>query len=193
MTTANKVTIIRILLTPPFVVQLLYYFRDGNELDRLSAALIFAIAAVLDGVDGYIARRYNQRSRLGAVLDPVADKLMLVSAIMLLSLYSQTRVHMIPTWVTAVVLSKDAILLIGMAVVYYTCGKVQITTRLIGKVTTVLQMFLVLWALLKWDERWLWNLALATAVLTGVSGFLYVRDGIKQLGKSPLSLPDHRL
>src|SRR5438874_11191790 len=74
MTTANKITIFRILLIPFFVVEVLYYMKTGNETHRLSAILAFGIAAICDGVDGYIARRYNQRSELGAILDPLADK-----------------------------------------------------------------------------------------------------------------------
>ena len=85
MTTANKITILRILLIPFFVVELIYYVRSGNEAHRLAALLSFAIAAVLDGVDGYIARRYNQISELGKILDPLADKLLLVSGIVALS------------------------------------------------------------------------------------------------------------
>src|SRR6185295_6973655 len=85
MTTANKITILRILLVPFFIAQVLYYVGNGGELYRLLAILSFAIAAISDGVDGYIARRYNQRSELGAILDPLADKLLLVSAVILLS------------------------------------------------------------------------------------------------------------
>src|ERR1039457_7517652 len=85
MTTANKITIFRILLIPFFVVEVLYCMKSGNEVHRLSAILIFATAAICDGVDGYIARRYNQKSELGAILDPLADKLLLVSGIVLLS------------------------------------------------------------------------------------------------------------
>ncbi len=79
MTTANKITILRILLIPFFVVELIYYVRTGNEIHRLAAILCFAVAAICDGVDGYIARRYNQISELGKILDPLADKLLLVS------------------------------------------------------------------------------------------------------------------
>ncbi len=81
MTTANKITILRILLIPFFVVELIYYVETGNEIHRLVAILSFAIAAILDGVDGYIARHYNQNSELGEILDPLADKLLLVSGI----------------------------------------------------------------------------------------------------------------
>ena len=70
MTTANKITIIRILLVPFFVVQVLYYTNTGNEWYWLFALLCFAVAAISDGVDGYIARRYNQISELGKMIDP---------------------------------------------------------------------------------------------------------------------------
>lgn len=196
MTTANKVTIFRILLVPAFVVQLLYYFESGNPRDRVFALVFFAVAAILDGVDGYIARRYNQKSHLGMVLDPLADKMLLLSGICLLSLikadWAERMPAWIPTWVTAVVLSKDAILLVGMAVVYYTCGRVKIVPRLTGKVATALQFVLVILVLLQWQAV-VWHLALVTAVLTGISGVQYLRDGVQQLGQSPLSFPDHRL
>ena len=81
MTTANKITILRILLIPFFVVEVLYYARTGNELHRLLGILTFAVAAVCDGVDGYIARHYNQRSELGAILDPLADIILSVSGV----------------------------------------------------------------------------------------------------------------
>lgn len=199
MTTANKVTIFRILLVPAFVVQLLYYFRSGDDVDRIVALLIFTVAAILDGVDGYIARRYNQKSELGAVLDPLGDKLLLLSAICLLSINKDAWVPRfgedgwIPTWLTAIVVSKDMILLLGMALVYYTCGKIKFTHRIIGKVATVLQIAVVMWTLLQWSAHWLWYLALVAGITTAVSGVLYIRDGMKQLSQSPLSSPDHRL
>jgi len=74
MTTANKITILRILLIPFFVVELGLFPRNRQRVHRLLALLTFAVTAILDGVDGYIARRYNQRSELGAILDPLADQ-----------------------------------------------------------------------------------------------------------------------
>src|SRR5882762_4820749 len=98
MTTANKITILRILLIPFFVVEVLYYVKNGNEVHRLLAILSFAVAAICDGIDGYIARRYNQRSELGAILDPLADKLLLVSGIVVLSFEHRPRFDTIPLW-----------------------------------------------------------------------------------------------
>jgi cardiolipin synthase (CMP-forming) len=191
MTTANKVTISRILLIPVFIVLILYYFNTGQEWHRVAGLLVFAVAAILDGVDGYIARRYNQRSELGAILDPLGDKLLLVSGVVLLSLHSSTYVNIyhIPLWVTATIISRDAVILIGMVVVQVTCGKTKVHPRILGKIATVLQMIMVLWTLLKWNERWASYWAFSAAVTTGISGLFYVWDGIRQLSASPHSLP----
>src|SRR5580693_6946910 len=107
MTTANKITIVRALLVPFFIVQVLYYAGSGNEWFRLGAIISFAIAAAADGLDGYVARHYNQRSELGAILDPLADKLLLVSGIVLLSFSNQHYLKVIPTWVMVTIISRD--------------------------------------------------------------------------------------
>src|SRR5438128_9662171 len=133
MTTANKITILRILLIPFFVVQVLYYVKDGEEFHRLLAILSFAVAAICDGVDGYLARRYNQRSELGAILDPLADKLLLVSAIVLLSRHDKPTLDRIPFWLTMTVIGRDVILLLGLIVIHYTCGIIKVKPHLIGK------------------------------------------------------------
>jgi CDP-diacylglycerol--glycerol-3-phosphate 3-phosphatidyltransferase len=188
MTTANKITILRVLLIPFFVLELLYYIRTGNEAHRWLAFLSFAVAAICDGVDGYVARRYNQRSELGAILDPTADKLLLVSAIVLLSL-NNSRLAQIPLWLTSIIIGRDVILTIGVAVIHYTCGKVTVRPHFIGKVATVLQMATVLWILLKINPSWLEIWTTAAAACTGGSGVLYVLDGIRQLSTSPTSAP----
>jgi cardiolipin synthase len=187
MTTANKVTIVRILLVPFFIVQVLYYGNSGDELHRLLALLAFAVAAISDGVDGYIARRYNQRSELGAILDPLADKLLLVSGAILMSLSNAPYLDRIPLWFVATILSRDAIILLGSAVIYYVCGKVVVRARLVGKIATVLQMITVLWGLLKWEHQNLIHWALSAALFTGVSGIFYLLDGVRQLSASPAS------
>ena len=190
MTTANKVTIVRILLIPLFIALLLYYFKTGDEAYRVTALVCFAVAAILDGVDGYIARRYNQHSELGAILDPLADKLLLVSGIVLLSLHSppELRITRLPLWMTVTVISRDALLLIGTVLIQMICGKAAVRPRLLGKVATVLQMITVLWTLLKWSDRWLDYWTPAAAICTGISGLLYLWDGTRQLSASPKSL-----
>jgi cardiolipin synthase (CMP-forming) len=187
MTTANKITILRILLIPFFVVETLYYTKNGNELHRSLALLSFAIAAICDGVDGYVARRYNQRSELGAILDPLADKLLLVSGIVVLSFDHAPYLESVPLWLTGTIIGRDMLILIGMVVIQLMVGKVKVRPRIIGKVATVLQMVVVIWIMLKWDDNWLHVLALATAICTGVSGLLYVLDGSRQLSAHPSS------
>ena len=185
MTTANKITILRILLVPFFMAEVLYYVGSGNELYRLLAILAFAIAAISDGVDGYLARHYNQRSELGAILDPLADKLLLVSGIVLLSLNHAPYFEQIPLWLTMTIIGRDVIILIGLVVIHFTVGKVIVHPRIIGKVATVLQMTVVLWTLLRWDAHWLFIWNVGAAVFTGGSGLLYVYDGIRKLSASP--------
>jgi cardiolipin synthase (CMP-forming) len=193
MTTANKITILRILLIPFFVVELIYYLQTANEVHRLLALLTFAVTAILDGVDGYIARRYNQKSELGAILDPLADKMLLVSGIITLSLNHASFLGQIPLWLTGTILGRDLLVITGIAVVRLTVGKVIVRPRLMGKIATVFQMILVVWILLDWDRdlngRWLKVWMLGAGICTGLSGLLYVWDGMKQLGSHPASLP----
>jgi cardiolipin synthase (CMP-forming) len=196
MTTANKVTILRILLIPFFVVEVLYFVKTGNDIHRAGALITFAVAAICDGVDGYIARHYNQFSELGAMLDPLADKLLLVSGVVVLSFDHDDVIGQIPLWLTGTIIGRDILLLIGLGVIYMTVGKVKVRPRILGKVATVLQMICVLWILLLWDKSFnpLWFKAwtLAAALCTGGSGLLYVWDGVRQLSSSPSSLASNR-
>ena len=187
MTTANKITIIRILLIPFFVTEMIYYTRTGDEFHRLIALICFAVAAISDGVDGYIARRYNQRSELGAFLDPMADKLLLVSAIVVLSFDNGSHLARIPLWVTTTIISRDLLLLFGAAVIHYTVGALTVKPRMVGKLATVLQMTMVIWGLLKWDAVWFNRWCVTAAIAAGVAWAFYVWDGMRQLSKSPKS------
>jgi CDP-diacylglycerol--glycerol-3-phosphate 3-phosphatidyltransferase len=191
MTTANKVTIFRILLVPFFIVQILYYADATNEAARewyrLAALLTFAVAALCDGLDGYIARRYNQRSELGAILDPLADKLLLVSAIVLLSRHDKPGLDRIPLWLTMMVIGRDVILMIGLVIIHYTCGVVKVKPHWIGKAATVLQMAVVLWIMLRWPSNWLRIWIWGAGACTAISGLLYVFEGTRQISSSPIS------
>ncbi len=191
MTTANKVTILRMLLIPFFVVEALYYVKTGNEIFRILATLAFAIAAICDGVDGYIARHYNQRSELGAVLDPLADKLLLVSGIVLFTFDHHPYFGSIPLWLTGTIIGRDLIILIGYGVIHATIGKVKVRPHMTGKIATVLQMLSIVWILLKWDAQfppaWFAIWTYGAAICTGISGLLYVWEGMRQLSSHPHS------
>jgi CDP-diacylglycerol--glycerol-3-phosphate 3-phosphatidyltransferase len=189
MTTANKITIMRILLVPFFVVQVLYYFEGGVEWHRWVALASFAVAAVSDGVDGYIARHYNQRSELGSILDPLADKLLLVSGIVLLSLHREQYLPRLPLWLVTTVISRDALLVLGSVIIHYVGGHVNVRPHFTGKIATVLQMTCVVWGLLKWNTDWLQAWAVGATLCTAVSGVIYVWAGVHQLSASPASSP----
>ena len=187
MTTANKITIARILLVPVFVVQLLYYMRSGDDWNRIFALIAFALAAISDGLDGYIARHYNQRSELGTILDPLADKLLLVSAVILLSLDSSGYLTRIPLWLTVLIISRDVLVPIGVFVVHHLCGKVALRPRIAGKVATVFQIGVVLWILLQWSEKALGYWIFSAAFFTTLSFIIYMVDGVRKLNASPVS------
>ena len=156
---------------------------------RLTAFVLFIVAAVTDYVDGHLARSRKQETDLGRLLDPLADKLLLISGIVLLSFKNEPYLDRLPMWLTVTILSRDMLILIGMVVIHYICGRVTVRPALVGKMATVLQMTCVLWALLQWPARWLFIWALGAAICTGVSGMIYVYDGVRQLSASPSSSP----
>src|SRR6266550_7343842 len=173
MTTANKITIFRILLVPFFIVEVLSYVDDGDELHRFLAIAAFLLASLCDGVDGYIARRYNQRSELGAILDPLADKLLVVSGIVVLTFDRRPYLESVPLWLTGTIIGRDLLILIGMVVIHTTVWKVAVRARIPGKIATVLQMVIVVWILLKWEHRWLAVMIWGAAICTAISGAFY--------------------
>lgn len=186
MTTANKITIFRILLVPLFAYEILSFRESGIQMERWLALAAFATAAILDGVDGFIARHYHQKSELGAVLDPAADKLLLAAGVVLLSL-EHPHLNRLPLWLILAIISRDTILLLGLIIVHITVGRCVVRPRWTGKVATVLQMTVVLWALLKLPVNLQTYIAGGAAILTVISGIQYLYDGGRQLSASPRS------
>ncbi|MBV9127532.1 MAG: CDP-diacylglycerol--glycerol-3-phosphate 3-phosphatidyltransferase [Verrucomicrobia bacterium] len=188
MTLPNKITIVRIGLIPIFVLLAVYYGdsvreREPEEWERFAAIVVFLIAAASDGLDGYIARRYNQRSRLGAILDPIADKGLLLAG--LLTLTFTDWGYRFPLWFPVLVISRDIIVVAGSFGLHYLNGTVQVRPRWTGKIATVLQMIAIAWVMLGF--RWpppQWPVV-AAGVFTFLSGIAYVRDGIGQLQGHP--------
>src|SRR6266480_579942 len=190
MTTANKITVARILVIPAFVTMAIYYGQsiqpgDPLEWQRFTAIAIFLIAAVSDGLDGYIARHYKQRSALGAILDPIADKGLLLSGIITLSISNWSEVDpdygRFPAWFPVLVISRDAVILLGSAVLHILNGKVRVRPSWTGKVATVLQMAAIAWVMLQMRIIPLIYIVCAAGFFTLVSGVIYVRDGVRQL------------
>lgn len=190
MTTANKITVLRILMIPAFVTMAIYYgesIQRGNPLEwqRLAAILIFLLASVSDGLDGYVARRYKQRSSLGVILDPIADKGLLLSGIITLSISNWSQVGpaygKFPIWFPVLVITRDAVILVGAVVLYLLNGKVRVRPSWTGKVATVLQMIAIAWVMLQFHFIPLFVVVICAALFTFVSGVVYVLEGMRQL------------
>jgi cardiolipin synthase len=190
MTTANKITVVRILMIPVFVTLAIYYgesIQEGSPQDwmRFMAITVFLLAALSDGLDGYVARRYNQRSSLGVILDPIADKGLLLSGIITLSIsnWSQVDPHYgkFPAWFPVLVITRDAVILIGSAVLHILNGTVRVRPSWTGKVATVLQMAAIAWVMLQMRIPPLIYVVFAAGLFTLISGMIYVRDGVRQL------------
>jgi CDP-diacylglycerol--glycerol-3-phosphate 3-phosphatidyltransferase/cardiolipin synthase len=185
MTFATKITIVRILLVPVFVLCVLYYsegYKDGqpDERWRIAAAIVFAAASVSDWIDGWIARRFNQKSRLGATLDPLADKGLMLSALLTLSFVAwPTR---LPLWFPVLIISRDLLSIAGAFLINNQSGKVEIRPHWTGKTATFLQMTTICWVLFTLPHALPWMIA--SAVFTVLSGALYIRDGLGQLHDS---------
>jgi cardiolipin synthase len=176
----NWLTTLRILLIPVFVT-LLVYRRAGLAL------MVFCLASLTDMLDGYIARVQGLQTRLGAFLDPVADKLLLTSGFVTL-----TWLKVIPFWITAVVVSRDVVLSIGVLVIHVAGGTVHPAPTWIGKMSTVFQMLTVLAAMAAVYFHLLPTfittlLAWVTAAFTITSGLQYIIRGLKQL-ETPTSV-----
>jgi CDP-diacylglycerol--glycerol-3-phosphate 3-phosphatidyltransferase len=198
MTFANKITVARIGLIPVFVGFAIYYSQGvaaerPEEWLRWAALGVFALAAASDGLDGYVARRYNQRTELGAVLDPIADKGLLLAAILTLS-FSSWR-YALPVWFGVLVVARDLIVMTGAVVLVLLQRKVAVRPTWSGKAATALQMTALIAVMLQPDAllapvrlngralQWVWlDLPVfLAAFFTAVSGIGYSTLAIAQL------------
>ena len=172
LTIPNLITLFRIILTPLFIIFLI----QGNY---RKAFVVFVLAGVSDMADGLIARTWQQKSRLGSYLDPLADKLLMAASFVTLSIY-----HQIPSWLTVVVLSRDVVLAVGVVIFRLADIPLVIRPSLAGKWTTTFQLITVGFVLL--NKIWAFPpLVLpvffwVTGALTIISGMQYFYRGIKQ-------------
>lgn len=160
MSLPNQITIFRILIIPVFIGLLLYYDDSARlgevvEAYRIWAFVLFILAAVSDGIDGFIARRFKQRSEFGAVMDPLADKCLLLSAIITLAYIKGPWLFNLPLWFLILVLSRDAILIIGFICLHLFARNYKVRPHWTGKGSTVAQMMVVSMILLRFDEAWI--------------------------------------
>jgi len=186
MNIANKISTFRILSVPFFIATLVYYepFRDYL---RFVALGIFILGVFSDLADGYIARKSKQQSRAGLVLDPLGDKLLLISAFIMLYIIKDLPLGVkFPLWATLIIISRDAIILLGVVVIYVVKQRMDISPTRWGKLTTTFQMLAVIAVLLQFEFAFLfWWVAVLFTVISGAD---YVKRGFKVL----YALDNHR-
>jgi cardiolipin synthase (CMP-forming) len=183
VTTASKITVARICLVPVYVALVFYYghtVKSGHAVESLRgwALGVFVFAAVTDGVDGWVARRFDQCSEFGAFIDPIADKALLLSGVISLSCVDWGEPGWcLPWWFAAVVLLRDSIILGGIRILWSYRREVRVAPHWTGKVTTVCQMMALGWVMLR--VTWLppFYPCLVAAVFTVWSGIAYIRQG----------------
>jgi cardiolipin synthase (CMP-forming) len=128
LTAANQLTLLRMLLIPAFVILVLYGYLGW-------ALTVFVTAGVTDGLDGVIARR-TQRTTLGAWLDPMADKLLLVTTFVVLALPGLNLANPVPVWLTVCIISRDVVIILTVAVVNLAIGRRTFRPSIFGKIAT---------------------------------------------------------
>lgn len=176
LTIPNLLTVLRILITPAFVVAFV------NK-DYTLSLFLFFLAGVTDGLDGFIARFFNQKSKLGALLDPLADKVLLMTTYICLGI-----VKWVPVWLAVLVVSRDLLILGGIGLLSFLGVdiKEQIKPSFLSKINTLVQIVLVLEILGLKSKLWspflpLNHLYLGVGIFTFLSGLSYVWRGVSYL------------
>ncbi|MGD9158924.1 MAG: CDP-alcohol phosphatidyltransferase family protein [Desulfobacteraceae bacterium] len=177
MTIPNIITMIRILLTPIFVI---YLIND----QLLTGLVILVICGVSDGLDGFIARVFKQKSKLGSYLDPLADKIILMSAFIALSIRG-----FLPSWLSVTVISRDVLILIGVIILYLTGVDLNIKPVISSKITTCFQFTTVIAVLAReylipYQDYYIY-LYYVTALFTIISFLQYLYQWQKMMADKP--------
>lgn len=175
MNLPNTLTVIRVLLIPAFVILIINHSFGW-------ALIIFAIAGITDGLDGLLARLTRQKTELGAYLDPIADKLLLISSYLSLAI-----VEILPGWLSVIVITRDVIILLGILVIMLISRPPAIHPSFVSKLTTTFQILTVLLALLSGYESFFKQLTpiaiYITTFLTILSGIHYIYIGTRILNQ----------
>ena len=141
LTPANQLTFLRMLLIPLFVILVVY--------EKLGWALaVFMVAGITDALDGLIARRSGQKTTLGAWLDPMADKLLLVSTFIVLTIPGLGLANRLPVWLTVMVISRDVVIVLTVAIVNLAIGPRTFRPSIFGKVATAIYILTAVCAML---------------------------------------------
>jgi len=177
----NRITLGRLLLIPLFVVFVLQVRANPNW--RYAAFAVFLITALGDALDGYLARRLNECTLIGQLLDPLADKLLLTTAFVLCSSPAWPLAERLPVWIPVVVITRDVFLIFGSALALLLNRSAKVCPTLLGKSTTAVQMATILAVLLGCHMPLLalQSMAWLTGVLTILSGVDYFYLGVREL------------
>lgn len=185
MTFATKLTVVRLVLVPVFAFLAICYGLGTaagmpNETLRWAAFWVFVTAAVTDGIDGWIARRFNQVSELGAFLDPIADKALVLSALLILTFFDWgVEGWRIPLWFAALVVLRDSVILAGIRVMWSARKKVKIRPHWRGKVCTFFLFVVLGWVMLRVTEISPVYPCAFAAVFILLSMAQYIRQGMR--------------
>ncbi|TDI09588.1 MAG: CDP-alcohol phosphatidyltransferase family protein [Acidobacteria bacterium] len=176
MISANQLTILRMAFVPLLVLLVVYDYLIG-------ALAVFMLAGATDLLDGFIARKFGQNTAIGAFLDPIADKLLLVSCFILLSRNVVELNVNIPLWLTITVIGRDILLVVSVVIINLTMGRHLFAPSIYGKATTFFQLLTVFMVLvvnaLAIDMPLRGAVFYLTAALTVISGLHYMGRGMK--------------
>jgi cardiolipin synthase len=175
----NQLTVLRMAFVPILVLLIVYQYNG-------LALIVFVTAGLTDMLDGLIARKYGRKTHLGTFLDPLADKLLLVSAFTILSFSSLDLTVRVPLWLTITVISRDVLLVLSVLLINLTIGRRAFPPSILGKCTTVFQLGLVMVVLLSNHLRTelpgFEVLTYLTLALTVTSGIHYMLQGMRLMG-----------
>ena len=185
VTLANKLTMCRLFIVPFFISNVLYYSPEKDYL-RFIALGLFLTAVTLDVLDGFVARRFHQETKAGAILDPLADKILLISAyICLYKIGVLFETVQFPIWLVVAVISRDVVLLLGSMIIRITNGDIIVKPTVWGKMTMFFQVLAVIGILLQWPLlSFLWYVILVLVIISGVD---YLIKGVKELNNGVAS------
>jgi CDP-diacylglycerol--glycerol-3-phosphate 3-phosphatidyltransferase len=191
MTLASKITLARIGLVPVFAVYVARYGMsvaktEPQEHLRWTALALFIFASATDGVDGWVARRFNQKSKFGAFIDPLADKFLLITAIIFLSAFPWgPEDWRMPPWFAVLVITRDLLIGAGIFLVKRAAHEVHYSPHWTGKVCTVTQMIAIGWVMLKVNLFPPVYPCILAAVFTLWSAVNYYLEASRQIHQRP--------
>ena len=184
MVLANKITIGRIFLIPVIIASILLYGESVNSgepvaLYRWLGIVLFVLAALSDALDGYIARKFNQRTWVGELIDPLADKTLMMSTILALTFTPWP--WSFPVWFPVLVIIRDVLAILGGFLVYHLAGQIDIKVHWSGKAATLLQICAICWVMLGIPVPSPYYVTVAAAGMTVLAGLIYLRSAVLQV------------